>query len=172
MTHNLILPNLTATHMLGQALGATLPAGTVLLLHGDLGAGKTSLTQGIGVGLGIDDAIVSPTFTLIVEYDDGRIPLYHLDLYRLEPSGAMQLQPELYWEGIEFEPGLTAIEWAERLPYLPAEWISITLEYCETGRIAQFEATTNLKDELQRSINQFLVLANKPEKFRSSGKVT
>ncbi len=160
MNHDLFLANPVDTYNLGQALGATLPAGAVLLLHGDLGAGKTSLTQGIGAGLGIDDAIVSPTFTLIVEYDDGRIPLYHFDLYRLEPSGAAQLQPELYWEGLEFEPGLTAIEWAERLPYLPVEWIAITLEYRDTGRIAHFESTTNLQANLKRAIDQFLILTN------------
>jgi tRNA threonylcarbamoyladenosine biosynthesis protein TsaE len=155
MTHDLVLLNLADTHHLGQALGATLPAGSALLLRGDLGAGKTSLTQGLGIGLGIADAIVSPTFTLIVEYDDGRIPLYHFDLYRLEPSGAAQLQPELYWEGIEFEPGITVIEWAERLPYLPADWISITLDYRECGRVAHCEATAGLQPALKQAIEQF-----------------
>jgi tRNA threonylcarbamoyladenosine biosynthesis protein TsaE len=155
MNHDLLLANPVDTYNLGQALGATLPAGAVLLLHGDLGAGKTSLTQGIGAGLGIADAIVSPTFTLIVEYDDGRIPLYHFDLYRLEPSGAAQLQPELYWEGVEFEPGLTAIEWAERLPYLPAEWIAISLDYREAGRLAHCEATAGLWAALDKAIQWF-----------------
>ncbi|MGD1903546.1 MAG: tRNA (adenosine(37)-N6)-threonylcarbamoyltransferase complex ATPase subunit type 1 TsaE [Geitlerinemataceae cyanobacterium] len=144
-----------ATRAFGIALGETLSAGTTLLLRGDLGAGKTSLTQGIGIGLGIADAIVSPTFTLIVEYDDGRIPLYHFDLYRLEPSGAAQLQPELYWEGVEFAPGLTAIEWAERLPYLPSGWIAIGLDYDGEGRIACCEATPGLQGELDSAIAKF-----------------
>jgi len=157
MTYDLVLPNPTDTYTFGHALGMTLPAGSVLLLRGDLGAGKTSLTQGIGAGLGIADSIVSPTFTLIVEYDDGRIPLYHFDLYRLESSGAAQLQPELYWEGIEFEPGLTAIEWAERLPYLPAEWIAIALDYHGTGRRARCNSTGGLAVELQAAIAQFHV---------------
>lgn len=160
MNHDISLSNPVDTYNLGYALGATLPAGAVLLLRGDLGAGKTSLTQGIGAGLGIADHIVSPTFTLIVEYDDGRIPLYHFDLYRLEPSGAAQLQPELYWEGVEFEPGLTAIEWAERLPYLPAEWIAISLDYHEEGRIAHCKTTVGLNVDLQRAIEQFLSLTN------------
>lgn len=156
MTHDLTLATPADTHHLGQALGATLPAGSVLLLHGDLGAGKTSLTQGIGVGLGVADPIVSPTFTLIVEYDDGRIPLYHFDLYRLDPSGTAQLQPELYWDGIEFEPGLTVIEWAERLPYTPPDWISITLDYCDRGRVAHCEATAGVQTALEQAIDQFL----------------
>lgn len=155
MTYDLVLANATDTYTFGHALGASLPAGAVLLLRGDLGAGKTSLAQGIGAGLGIADAIVSPTFTLIVEYDDGRIPLYHFDLYRLEPSGAAQLQPELYWEGVEFEPGLTVIEWAERLPYLPAEWIAIALDYHEDGRRAHCESTAGLAVELEAAIAQF-----------------
>ncbi|MER3476571.1 MAG: tRNA (adenosine(37)-N6)-threonylcarbamoyltransferase complex ATPase subunit type 1 TsaE, partial [Leptolyngbya sp. ERB_1_2] len=79
------LKNPTETRSLGIQLGQTLPAGTVLLLQGDLGSGKTSLVQGIGEGLGIQDAIESPTFTLINEYLTGRVPLYHFDLYRLEP---------------------------------------------------------------------------------------
>jgi len=149
------LPDPAATHALGVALGETLSAGTTLLLRGDLGAGKTSLTQGIGVGLGVADAIVSPTFTLIVEYDDGRIPLYHFDLYRLEPSGAAQLQPELYWEGVEFAPGLTAIEWAERLPYLPSAWIAIALDYDGEARVARCEATPEYRGDLEAAIGRF-----------------
>lgn len=67
--------------MFGQKLGETLPPGAVILLRGELGAGKTSLVQGIGLGLGIQEPIVSPTFTLVCEYFQGRVPLYHLDLY-------------------------------------------------------------------------------------------
>ena len=81
-----------------------LPPDTILLLKGDLGAGKTTLVQGIGIGggLGITDAIVSPTFTLINEYPEGRLPLYHLDLYRLEPAEVRSLYLEKYWEGRNF----------------------------------------------------------------------
>ncbi|MGB5596008.1 MAG: tRNA (adenosine(37)-N6)-threonylcarbamoyltransferase complex ATPase subunit type 1 TsaE, partial [Crocosphaera sp.] len=87
----LILPNFEATKALGQQLGQNLPEGSVLLLKGDLGAGKTTLVQGIGEGLGITDPIVSPTFTLINEYNQGRLPLYHLDLYRLQPEEVVEL---------------------------------------------------------------------------------
>ncbi len=127
------LADAAATHAFGVALGAQLAAGTVLLLRGDLGAGKTSLVQGMGAGLGIRETIESPTFTLINEYHDGRVPLYHLDLYRLEPAEVVGLNLESYWEGIEVEPGIVAIEWADRLPYLPEDYWQITLSHAEDG---------------------------------------
>lgn len=126
---NFTLQGATSTQSFGYRLGEILPASTVLLLSGDLGSGKTTFIQGLGAGLGITDAIASPTFTLICEYPEGRIPLYHFDLYRLQPQDIANLQPELYWEGIEFEPGIVAIEWAERLPYLPPSYLSVELHY-------------------------------------------
>lgn len=133
------LTDTEATRSLGVNLGRSLPAGSVILLEGDLGAGKTTLVQGIGEGLGIADPIVSPTFTLINEYLEGRIPLYHLDLYRLEPSEVESLNLEGYWEGLEFPLGLIAIEWAERLPYKPLSYLHLYLTYSpEGGRQAEF----------------------------------
>jgi tRNA threonylcarbamoyladenosine biosynthesis protein TsaE len=79
------------------------------------------------------DSIVSPTFTLINEYTEGRIPLYHLDLYRLEPQEVTGLNLESYWEGIEVTPGIVAIEWAERMPYLPDSYLKVCLNYSENG---------------------------------------
>lgn len=129
------LPNSEATKALGKKLGQNLHKGSVLLLKGDLGAGKTTLVQGIGEGLGIHDPIVSPTFTLINEYHEGRLPLYHLDLYRLEPEAVAELYLEQYWEEGERLPGITAIEWPEKLPYLPLNYLEIQLSYIEgTGR--------------------------------------
>jgi tRNA threonylcarbamoyladenosine biosynthesis protein TsaE len=133
------LADAEATRSLGKRLGERCPAGTVILLEGDLGAGKTTLVQGIGEGLGLDEAIVSPTFTLIVEYLDGRLPLYHLDLYRLEPKDIPSLNLESYWEGIEVEPGIVAIEWSARLPYLPPDYLRIALTHCDRGRSATIE---------------------------------
>jgi tRNA threonylcarbamoyladenosine biosynthesis protein TsaE len=135
----LFLPHVNATFELGQKLGESLIPNSVLLLDGELGAGKTTLIQGLGSGLGIKESIVSPTFTLINEYTQGRLPLYHLDLYRLEKKEIDALCPEMYWEGIEVEPGITAIEWSERLPYKPSNYIQIKLEHSsQQGRIAQF----------------------------------
>lgn len=126
---NLLLPDAAATRSLGSYLGKILPAGSVLLLEGDLGSGKTTFVQGLGAGLGIQAAIDSPTFTLVNEYLDGRLPLYHLDLYRLTATEAAKLYPETYWEGLETEPGIVAIEWAERLQFKPIYHISICFSY-------------------------------------------
>lgn len=118
-----------ATRSLGITLGRSLKAGSVIFLEGDLGSGKTTLVQGIGAGLGITESIVSPTFTLINEYTEGSLPLYHLDLYRLQPQEVTELQLEIYWEGIELPLGIVAIEWADRLDYKPPSYLRICLTY-------------------------------------------
>lgn len=123
----IFLKDALATQHLGIILGQTLKANTVILLEGDLGAGKTTLVQGLGKGLGIDEPIVSPTFTIINEYTQARLPLYHLDLYRLETAEIIGLNLDTYWEGIEVEPGIVAIEWSQRLPYKPDTYLTIHL---------------------------------------------
>ena len=137
MAISIQLPDLKATHRFGWLLGQHLPAGTVLLLSGPLGSGKTTLTQGLGAGLGIDQTIDSPTFTLINEYLMGRVPLYHVDLYRLEGAAVDGLYLETYWDGEEVEPGVLVIEWAERLRYLPDFPIGLNLTYAGAGRRAE-----------------------------------
>jgi len=132
------LADAEATRSLGVTLGKSLPPGSVILLEGDLGSGKTTLVQGIGEGLGITDPIVSPTFTLINEYPEGRLPLYHLDLYRLQPQEVVALNLESYWEGIEFPLGIVAIEWAQRLPDKPHSYLKISLHATDTGRQVEF----------------------------------
>lgn len=134
----IFLADAQATRSLGISLGQSLPTGSIILMEGDLGAGKTTLVQGIGEGLGITEPIVSPTFTLINEYTEGRLPLYHLDLYRLEPEEVEALNLETYWGGIEIPPGIVAIEWAERLPYLPPNYLRLYLTYStDSGRQAE-----------------------------------
>ena len=142
----LSLPDAEATRKLGVSLGRSLWAGTVILLQGDLGAGKTTLVQGIAEGLGISDSIESPTFTLINEYFAGRIPLYHLDLYRLEPEEAEALHLESYWDGLERDLGIVAIEWAERLQYKPDNYLQICLSYCDSGRKIELISNGQLLD--------------------------
>ena len=139
MTERIVkLPDASATQMLGIDLGESLTAGSVLLLTGDLGSGKTTLVQGLAQGMKIEDPIVSPTFTIINEYFSGRLPLYHLDLYRLNETEVDDLHLESYWLGLETEPGIVAIEWAERLSYLPDDYLQIALTYDPVeGRIAK-----------------------------------
>lgn len=107
------------TRRLGMTLGALLAPGDVVLLEGELGAGKTALTQGIGAGMGVHGVINSPTFTILKEYM-GRIPLYHFDLYRIEsPDEVYTLGFDDYFAG----EGACVVEWAERgEPGTDAPW--------------------------------------------------
>lgn len=100
------------TRALAQRLAQDLAAGTTVLLAGDLGAGKTAFVKGLAAGLGLDpDDVTSPTFTLVHEYRGGRLPLVHVDLYRLEAADLDEigLDQDLAAEGV------VAVEWAERL---------------------------------------------------------
>lgn len=135
------LSNAETTREFGIYLGRSLPCGSNLLLEGDLGSGKTTLVQGIGEGLEITEPIVSPTFTLINEYLDGRVPLYHLDLYRLEPADAVALNLQMYWDAQETPLGIVAIEWPGRLPYLPTHYLRFSLAPTpDGGRLVQWAA--------------------------------
>lgn len=136
----ILLADEEATKKLGYNLAEQLTPNSVLLLRGNLGAGKTTLIQGLGEALGIKDSIVSPTFTLINEYIEGKMPLYHIDLYRLNSAQIKELHLENYWLGVEYEAGITAIEWAELLPNLPPKYLKINLEIDnQLGRKATIE---------------------------------
>lgn len=97
------------TFELGKSLGEGANAGDILCLNGDLGVGKTVFTKGYAKGLGIVEEVNSPTFTIIQEYKDGRIPLYHFDVYRIEDSFEMD---ELGYEEYFFGDGVCLIEWS------------------------------------------------------------
>lgn len=106
------------TRSLGKRLSAELKAGDVLLLEGELGAGKTCLVQGLCEGLGFSGEVSSPTFTLIQEYRGGRLPAFHIDLYRLEKPGEVEgLGLDEYFEA----GGVCLVEWPERLGALPGQ---------------------------------------------------
>ncbi len=147
----ILLADAEATQLLGIKLGQLLTAGSVLLLEGNLGSGKTTLVQGIGEGLGIIEAIVSPTFTLVNEYTQGRLPLYHLDLYRLQSEEIKQLNLESYWNEWEYPLGIVAIEWAERLVSKPPAYLKLSLTYENDQRqveICNFGLPLELKELL------------------------
>ncbi len=113
------------TFTIGQRLASTLRPGDVIALDGDLGAGKTHFIQGLAAGLGHTGPVTSPTFTLLHEYTGGRLPLYHLDFYRLDtPEEALRIGLDEYLA----LPAILAIEWASKFPHLlppGTRWIHI-----------------------------------------------
>lgn len=114
----------SATRAVAASLAATLVPGAVVALHGDLGAGKTVFVKGLAAGLGLDpDAVTSPTFTLVHEYLGGRLPLVHLDLYRID---------RIELDEVGFDPALAArgvlvVEWAERLARVPQDAVVVRI---------------------------------------------
>ncbi|SFS90360.1 tRNA (adenosine(37)-N6)-threonylcarbamoyltransferase complex ATPase subunit type 1 TsaE [Marininema halotolerans] len=121
-----------ATRKIASRVAAALQPGDVIALEGDLGAGKTTFSQGVAKGLGIVDPIDSPTFTLIKEYDQGRLPFVHMDVYRLDEGGE-----ELGWEEYFYGESVTLVEWADRIKdWLPERFIHIQIERIEQdGRL-------------------------------------
>lgn len=98
------------TEALGQRLAERLQPGDVIAYTGDLGAGKTAFTRGLARGLGITERITSPTFTIVNEYQGGRLPLFHFDMYRLGSSDELY---EIGWEDYLARGGVCAVEWSE-----------------------------------------------------------
>jgi tRNA threonylcarbamoyladenosine biosynthesis protein TsaE len=153
MMFSIITSSPEQTHRIGEILGSLLGPGDLLCLYGDLGAGKTNFAFGIARGLAVrEQYITSPTFTFVNEYA-GRVPLYHIDLYRLKDPSEL--------EGIGFEEyissdGVTVIEWAERAEdELPEERLSVYLSYVdehsrEIGFLAEGERYEKLLDKLKK----------------------
>jgi|GEM_PF-430056 len=132
-----VLRSLEDTERFGRLLAKNAKPGTVFALSGDLGAGKTTLTQSIAKELGVSEPVTSPTFTLIQEYRDGRLPLYHFDVYRLESEEELaDIGCEEYFYG----KGVSVVEWADKAGSLiPADAVRIDLAYgeTETERVAR-----------------------------------
>jgi tRNA threonylcarbamoyladenosine biosynthesis protein TsaE len=124
------------TFRAGCDAAAQLRPGDVLAITGDLGAGKTQWVKGLANGLGTQAAVTSPTFTLIHEYPGGRLPLYHIDCYRLEtPAELLAIGLDDYMDG----RGVIAIEWADKFPDLipiTARWVRFTIGDGDTREIA------------------------------------
>ena len=118
--------NAEETFCLGEKIGKQALPGQVYTLNGDLGVGKTVFTQGVAKGLGITEPVNSPTFTIIQEYEEGRLPFYHFDVYRI---GDIEEMEEIGYDDYFFGQGICLIEWAELIEeILPSHLISITIE--------------------------------------------
>ena len=114
------------TYRLGQQMAQEAVPGQVICLTGDLGTGKTVFTQGVAAGLGITEPVNSPTFTIVQVYEEGRLPFYHFDVYRI---GDIEEMEEIGYDDYFFGGGICLIEWAELIEeILPEDRISITIE--------------------------------------------
>ena len=137
------------TQSFGERLGRLLEAGDALLLQGDLGAGKTCLTQGIARGLGVAEPVCSPTFVLVGQYA-GRLRVYHADLYRLDnPREIADLDLDR-----SSEDGVLIVEWPERAPeWLPREHLLVTLEHAgQSSRRLRLEAQGRRPQQLLQAL--------------------
>lgn len=143
---------------LGRVIAQTAQAHDLLLLNGDLGAGKTTLTQGIGRALGIKRPVKSPTFTIVREYPEARLPLYHMDFHRLEDDDLSSIDLNAYLA----EPGMVVIEWPEVVQeQLPETFLEITIKRVDdswdsTKRIVEFDAKGARNKNWSKSILQSL----------------
>ncbi|WP_124065236.1 tRNA (adenosine(37)-N6)-threonylcarbamoyltransferase complex ATPase subunit type 1 TsaE [Clostridium sp. E02] len=114
------------TFALGKKLGESAAPSTVYCLNGDLGVGKTVFTQGVAAGLDIREPVDSPTFTIVKQYEDGRLPFYHFDVYRI---GDVSEMDEIGYDEYFYGEGVTLIEWSELIEdILPEDAITITIE--------------------------------------------
>lgn len=137
------------THLLGVKLGKAAKENMVFLLDGDLGAGKTTLTQGIAKGLGVKRNVTSPTFTIQKIYHGTKMNLYHIDAYRME-----NVEQDLGFDEYFYDDGLTVIEWSQFMPYLiPDEYLKVSIRLLENGdREFQFDAVGTSYEKLLEEI--------------------
>lgn len=114
------------TYELGRSMGEDARAGAVYCLDGDLGVGKTVFTQGFAAGLGITEPVDSPTFTILKQYDSGRLPFFHFDVYRI---GDISEMDEIGYEDCFYGNGVCLLEWSERIKeLLPQKAVTVTIE--------------------------------------------
>ncbi|MDI3508482.1 MAG: tRNA threonylcarbamoyladenosine biosynthesis protein TsaE [Clostridiales bacterium] len=142
------------TFALGKRIGQLLYEGDIIALDGDLGSGKTQMVKGIARGLGITDEITSPTYTIMSQHN-GRLPLYHFDVYRLEDPEQLY---DIGYEEYFFDKGITVIEWSEKIRgLLPAQYMHIRILYGtdENQRIIDVEAIGPRYVEILKGLNEY-----------------
>lgn len=145
------LNNLEETERFGKFLGENLNPGDVLCLNGDLGAGKTTLTKSIALGLGIEDYVTSPTFTIVNEYY-GKVNLYHIDTYRLDDKVDVDY---LGFDEYFYSEGVTIVEWAEKIKdTLPEEYIEINISSKEDKRKLEINFIGSRFEKLKEKLDE------------------
>ena len=127
------------TEAVGAALAKVLVPGTVIAYRGDLGAGKTAFTRGLARGLGFNELVTSPTYTIVNEYLGGRLPLFHFDMYRLDNSDALF---DIGWEDYLDRGGVCVVEWSENVEdALPADTIVVSFARGEADNVRHITVT-------------------------------
>lgn len=146
----LLISSVEETERLAGMIANLLQPGDVLTLEGDLGAGKTTFTKGLAKGLGIQRTVNSPTFTILKQYEDGRIPLNHMDVYRLADQ-----EEDLGWDELFYGESITIIEWAHLIQdELPEERLDIRIErISDTERKFVFHPFGERYEKLCKEIN-------------------
>ena len=132
------------TEAVGAALSRVLSPGTVIAYRGDLGAGKTAFTRGLARGLGVNDPVTSPTYTIVNEYLGGRMPLFHFDMYRLHSAEDLW---DIGWEDYLERGGICAVEWSENVADAMEDPVTVTIEKLgEESRRITIEGGIDLAD--------------------------
>ena len=143
------------TAAIGDKIGRHLSGGMVICLYGDLGAGKTLFVQNLAKGLDIEEEVTSPTFNLMNVYE-GRMPLYHFDLYRLETEE--ELEEIVFYEYLEEPEGIVVIEWPNKFPEsMPDDYVEVSIERTgETGRKLTFSSIGEENKEFLKELETFV----------------
>lgn len=149
----LTINNLKDTEQIGKIISSCLDKGTVICLDGDLGVGKTSLTQFIAKEFGVEEYITSPTFTIIKEYE-GKLPFYHMDVYRIESEDDMY---DLGYDEYIYSEGVTIIEWSHKIEgILPEERINIEITRVgDTSRLITIDGKGKTYDKITEELKNY-----------------
>lgn len=143
MTEEIITHNAEETRQFGKELANRLQPGTLLTLSGELGAGKTTLTQGIADGLGVPEGVTSPTFVIIIEHE-GKVPLLHLDAYRLESLCFDAIRESGVPEFLDRDDAVKVVEWPQRIAdFLPVPDMEIAIELADNDNERRISLTIN-----------------------------